>query len=125
MYACPFECLVLILANDNFKGNCYLLNLERKSFGIIGMRGIKTLSPLAMAIITVARMTFGPRCVICSCVPMRSLGISRLRINSTGTPTFNLSLLEGTSDNSKELKNSIGYDVTCYCPLPYLQIDIL
>ncbi|GBM70678.1 hypothetical protein AVEN_270785-1 [Araneus ventricosus] len=124
MYACSFECLALILANDNFKGNCYLLNLEGKSFGIIGMRGIKTLSPLAMPVITVARMTFGHRCVIRNCVPMRSLGISRLRINSTGTPTFNLSLSEGTLDNSKELKNSTGY-VTCYCPLPYLQIDIL
>ncbi|GBO98455.1 hypothetical protein EVAR_85_1 [Eumeta japonica] len=30
----------------------------------------------------------------------------------TGTPTFSLNLWEGTPDNSKELRNSIGYDVT-------------
>ncbi|GBO34535.1 hypothetical protein AVEN_202461-1 [Araneus ventricosus] len=124
MYACSFECLALSLANANFKGNCHLLNWDGKSFGIIGMRGIKTLSPFAMPIITVARTTFGPRCVICNRVPMRSLGTSRFRISSTGT-TFNLSLSEGTPDNSKELKNSTGYDDTCYCPLAYLQIDIL
>ncbi|GBM42205.1 hypothetical protein AVEN_17231-1 [Araneus ventricosus] len=125
MYACPFECLALSLANANFKGNCYLLNLDGKSFGIIRMRGIKIISPLAMPVITVAPKTFGPRCVICNRVLIRSLGTSRLRINSTGTPTFNLSLSEGTPDNPKELKNSAGYDVTCYCPLAYLQIDIL
>ncbi|GBM17127.1 hypothetical protein AVEN_251042-1 [Araneus ventricosus] len=100
-----------------------ILNLDGKPFGIIGMRGIKTISRLTMLVITVARKTFGPRCVICNRVPMRSLGTSRLRINSTDTPTFNLSLSEGTPDNSKELKNSTGYDVTC--PLAYLQIDIL
>ncbi|GBL95998.1 hypothetical protein AVEN_199963-1 [Araneus ventricosus] len=82
-------------------------------------------SPLAMPIITVARTTFGPKCVICNRVALCSLGAWRLRINSTSTPTFNLSLSEGTPDNSKELKNSTGYDVTCYCPLPYLQIVIL
>ncbi|GBM71212.1 hypothetical protein AVEN_119934-1 [Araneus ventricosus] len=125
IFACPFECLPLSLANANFKGNCYLSNLDGKSFGIIGIRGIKALSPLTMPVITVARTTFGHRCVICNCVPMRSLGTSKLRINSTGTPTFNLSLSEGTSDNSKELKNSPGYDVICYCPLADLQIDIL
>ncbi|GBL81767.1 hypothetical protein AVEN_93529-1 [Araneus ventricosus] len=89
------------------------------------MRGIKTLSPLAMPVIMIARTVFGPRCVICNRVPLRSLGASRLRINNTGTSIFNLSLSEGTYDNSKELKNSKGYDDTCYCPLPYLQIDIL
>ncbi|GBM07451.1 hypothetical protein AVEN_67399-1 [Araneus ventricosus] len=125
IFACPFECLPLSLANANFKGNCYLLNLDGKSFGIIGIHGIKALSPLTMPVITVARTTFGHRCVICNCVPMRSLGTSKLRINSTGTPTFNLSLSEGISDNSKELKNSTGYDVICYCPLTDLQIDIL
>ncbi|GBM33171.1 hypothetical protein AVEN_83680-1 [Araneus ventricosus] len=78
-------------------------------------------SPLAMPIIT----TFRPKCAICNSVSLLSLGTSRLRINSTGILTFNLSLSEGNPDNSKELKNSTGYDVTCYCPLPYLQIDIL
>ncbi|GBM19055.1 DNA repair protein RAD51 1 [Araneus ventricosus] len=38
------------------------------------------------------------------------LRTSRLHINSIGTPTFNLSLSEGTPDNSKGLKNSTGYD---------------
>ncbi|GBM98896.1 hypothetical protein AVEN_201013-1 [Araneus ventricosus] len=106
MHACSFYCLALSLANANFKGIYYLLNLVGKSFGIIGMRGIKTFSPLAMPVVTVARTVLGPRSVICNRVPMRSLGTLRLRINSTGTPTFNLSLSEGTSDNSKELKNS-------------------
>ncbi|GBM35656.1 hypothetical protein AVEN_244538-1 [Araneus ventricosus] len=92
---------------------------------IAHFKGIKALSPLTMPVITVARTTFGHGCVICNCVPMRSLGTSRLRISSTGTPTFNLGLSEGAPDNSKELKTSTGYDVTCYCPLTYLQIDIL
>ncbi|GBM79428.1 hypothetical protein AVEN_213286-1 [Araneus ventricosus] len=125
MFSCLFECLPLSLANANFKGNCYLLNLDGKYVGIIGMRGIKTFSPLTMPVITVTRTTFGHRCVICNCVPMRILGISKLHINSTCTPTFNLSLSEGIPDNSKELRNSTGYDVTCYFPLAYLQIDIL
>ncbi|GBO27667.1 hypothetical protein AVEN_270028-1 [Araneus ventricosus] len=64
MQAYPFECLALSLGNANFKGNGYLLNWDDKSFGIIGMRGIKTLSPLAMPVIIVARATFGPRCVM-------------------------------------------------------------
>ncbi|GBN94251.1 hypothetical protein AVEN_106186-1 [Araneus ventricosus] len=125
VYACHFECLALILANAIFKGNYYLLNFDVKSFSNIGMHGIITLSSLPMPVITVARTTFGPKCVICNSVPLRSLGTSRLCINSTGSPIFNLSLSKGTPDNSKELKNSTGYDVTCYCPLPCLQIDIL
>ncbi|GBN37692.1 hypothetical protein AVEN_27150-1 [Araneus ventricosus] len=105
MFSCPFECLPLILAKANFKGNCYLLNLDGKSFDVIEMRGIKTLSHLTMPVITVARMTFGHRCVICNCVAMRSLSTSKLCINSTGTLTFNLGLSEGNPDNSEELKN--------------------
>ncbi|GBN10311.1 hypothetical protein AVEN_191446-1, partial [Araneus ventricosus] len=58
MYACPFEGLTLSLANANFKGKCYHLKWDGKSFGIIGMHGIKTLSPLAMPVISVASMTF-------------------------------------------------------------------
>ncbi|GBN30203.1 hypothetical protein AVEN_263070-1 [Araneus ventricosus] len=77
--------------------------------------------PRYAAVITVAFMTFGPKCVICNLVPLRSLGISRLRISSTGTPTFNLGLSEGAPDNSKMLKSSTEYDV----PFPYLQMDIL
>ncbi|GBN76913.1 hypothetical protein AVEN_41528-1 [Araneus ventricosus] len=96
MYSWHFECLVLSLANAIFKGNCYLLNWDGKSFGTIGMRGIKILSPLAMPVITVARTTFGPTCVICNRVPLLSFGTSRLRINNTGIPTFNLTLSEGT-----------------------------
>ncbi|GBO01521.1 hypothetical protein AVEN_250677-1 [Araneus ventricosus] len=92
---------------------------------MIARREIKTLSRLPISVITVAFMTFGPRCLICNRVPLRSLSTSRLRINCSGTPTFNLSFLEGTPDNSKEFKNSTGYDFTCYCPLPYLQMDIL
>ncbi|GBM07417.1 hypothetical protein AVEN_26488-1 [Araneus ventricosus] len=125
MYGCHFECLALSLANAIFKGNCYVLNCDGKSFGIIGVRGIKALSPLAMPVIRVARTTFEPRCVICNRVPLRSLGTSRLRINSFGIPTFNINMLDGTPDNSKEFKKFIGYDVTCYCQLPYLQINIL
>ncbi|GBM08634.1 hypothetical protein AVEN_273786-1 [Araneus ventricosus] len=94
MYACHFQCLALSLANDIFKGICYLLNRDDKSFGIIGRRGIKTLSLLPVSFITVAFMMFGPRCVICNRVPLRSLSMSRLRISSTGTPTFNFGLSE-------------------------------
>ncbi|GBL99169.1 hypothetical protein AVEN_64154-1 [Araneus ventricosus] len=94
MYASTFECLALSLPNANFKGNFYLLNLDGKSFGIIGMREIKTLS---------RRLDLGMQFVT-----MRSIGTSRLRINSTGTPSFNLSLSEGTPDNSKELKNLLS-----------------
>ncbi|GBN64642.1 hypothetical protein AVEN_60484-1 [Araneus ventricosus] len=70
-----------------------------------------SLSLLPIAVITVDFMTFGPTCVICNRVPLRSLGISRLRISSTGTPTFNLDLSEGAPDNSKMLKSSTEYDV--------------
>ncbi|GBM25002.1 hypothetical protein AVEN_50345-1 [Araneus ventricosus] len=86
MYGCHFECLALSLETAIFKGNCYLLNWDGKSFGIIGMRGIKTLSPLSMTVITVAPTTFGPKCVICNSVSLRNLGTSQLRVNSTGTP---------------------------------------
>ncbi|GBL85598.1 hypothetical protein AVEN_193070-1 [Araneus ventricosus] len=71
------------------------------------------LSLLPISVITVAFTTFVPRCVICNRVTLRSLGISRLRISSTGTPTFNLGLSEGAPDNSKILKSSTEYDVPC------------
>ncbi|GBN43269.1 hypothetical protein AVEN_223707-1 [Araneus ventricosus] len=71
------------------------------------------LSLLPIAVITVAFMTFGPRCVICNRMPLLSLGISRLRFSSSGTPTFNLGLSEGAPDNSKMLKSSTGYDAAC------------
>ncbi|GBM00616.1 hypothetical protein AVEN_134481-1, partial [Araneus ventricosus] len=63
--------------------------------------------------ITVAFVTFGPRFEICNRVPLRSLGISRLRISSIGTPTFNLGFSEDAPDDSKMLKSSTGYDVPC------------
>ncbi|GBN90762.1 hypothetical protein AVEN_142685-1 [Araneus ventricosus] len=90
MYACTFECLALNLPHANLKGNFYLLNLDGESFGIIGMREIKTLS---------RRLDLGGQFVT-----VRSLGTSRLRINFTGKPTFNLSLSEGTPDNYEALK---------------------
>ncbi|GBN06007.1 hypothetical protein AVEN_84357-1 [Araneus ventricosus] len=93
MYACPFEC------------PAYLLKLDGNSFGIIGMREIQTLSRFQTLS---RRLDLGVQFVT-----VRSLGTSRLRSNSTGTPTFNISLSEGTPDNSKEFKNSTGYDVTC------------
>ncbi|GBM61542.1 hypothetical protein AVEN_129187-1 [Araneus ventricosus] len=85
MYAYPFECLARSLAIANFKGRCCLQNWDGKSFGIIGMSGIKTLSPFSIPIMTVACTTFGPKCVICNRVPLQSLGTSRLCINSTAT----------------------------------------
>ncbi|GBM43468.1 hypothetical protein AVEN_9431-1 [Araneus ventricosus] len=113
MYACHFQCLSLSLANVIFKGICYLLNRDDKSFSVIARRGIKTLSLLPISVITVAFTTFVPRCVICNRVPLRSLGTSRLRISSTGTPTFNLGWSEGAPYNSKILKSSTEYDVPC------------
>ncbi|GBN20275.1 hypothetical protein AVEN_226150-1 [Araneus ventricosus] len=62
MYACHFQCLALSLENDIFTGICYLLNCDDKSFGVIGRRGIKTLSLLPIPVITVAFTTFVPRC---------------------------------------------------------------
>ncbi|GBP77487.1 hypothetical protein EVAR_62563_1 [Eumeta japonica] len=51
--------------------------------------------------------------VICNThLVYHNLGASRFLVNRTGTPTFSLNLWEGTPDNSKELRNSIGYDVT-------------
>ncbi|GBO34200.1 hypothetical protein AVEN_129777-1 [Araneus ventricosus] len=78
-----------------------------------GRSGIKTLSLLPISVITVAFTTFVPRCVIFNRVPLRSLGISRLRIRSTGTPTIILDLSEGAPDNSKILKSSTEYDAPC------------
>ncbi|GBN75480.1 hypothetical protein AVEN_190959-1 [Araneus ventricosus] len=113
MYACHFQCLALSLANDIFRGICYLLNGDDKSFGVIGRHGIKTLSLLSISVITVAFTTFVPRCVIFNRVPLRSLGISRLRISSNGTPTIILSLLEGAPDHSKILKSFTEHDAPC------------
>ncbi|GBM57506.1 hypothetical protein AVEN_43305-1 [Araneus ventricosus] len=95
MYLCHFQYLALSLANDIFTGICYLLNRDDKSFGVIGRRGIKTLSLLPISVIKKAFMTFGPWCVIYDRVPLRSLGISRLRISSTGTQAIILGLSEG------------------------------
>ncbi|GBN88260.1 hypothetical protein AVEN_141849-1 [Araneus ventricosus] len=95
MYACHFQCLALSLANDIFKGICYLLNRDDKSFGVIGRRGIETFSLLPISVITVAFTTFVPRCAIFNRVPLRSRGISRLRNSSSGAPTFNLDLSKG------------------------------
>ncbi|GBN69934.1 hypothetical protein AVEN_1980-1 [Araneus ventricosus] len=108
MYAYTFECLALSLSNVIFKGNCYLLNWGGKSFGIIRSVELKH-SPLALPVITVARTTFGHKCGICNRVTLRSLGTSRLHINSTGTPAVNFVLFDGTPKNSEELKNSTGY----------------
>ncbi|GBL84742.1 hypothetical protein AVEN_191178-1 [Araneus ventricosus] len=110
MYACHFQCLALSLANDIFTGICYLLNRDDKSFGIIRRREV---SFLPISVITVAFTTFVPRCVIFNRVPLRSLGISRLRIRSTGTSTIILGLSEGAPDNSKILKSSTEYDAPC------------
>ncbi|GBN45449.1 hypothetical protein AVEN_122110-1 [Araneus ventricosus] len=97
-----------------------LLDDHVKGRGIIGRHEIKTLSPLPIPVITVSFMTFGSRCVIFNRVALRSLGISRLHISSTGTPTFNLGLSEGAPDNSEMLKkknddekNPTKYDVPC------------
>ncbi|GBN42517.1 hypothetical protein AVEN_12395-1 [Araneus ventricosus] len=113
MYAKHFQCLALSLTNDIFKGICYLLSCDEKSFGVIGRRGIKTLSLLPISVITVAFTTFVPRCVTFNRVPLRNLGISRLHISSTGTPTIILGLSEGAPDNSKILKSSTEYDAPC------------
>ncbi|GBM07835.1 hypothetical protein AVEN_103740-1 [Araneus ventricosus] len=113
MYICHFQYLPLSLANDILKGICCLLNRDDKSFGIIGRRGIKILSLLPISVVTVAFMTFAPWCVICDRVPLCSLGISRLRISSIGTPAFTLGLSEGDPDNCNMLKSSTGYDVPC------------
>ncbi|GBM10628.1 hypothetical protein AVEN_73372-1 [Araneus ventricosus] len=100
MYACTLECPALSLPNANFKGNFYLLNLDGKSFGNIGMGEIKTLSRFQTLS---RRLDLGVQFVT-----VRSLGTSRLRMSSTATPTFNLSLSDGTPDNSKELKNLLS-----------------
>ncbi|GBP21456.1 Adenylate cyclase type 6 [Eumeta japonica] len=42
----------------------------------------------------------------------KKIYMSRHENVRTGTPTFSLNLWEGTPDNSKELRNCIGYDVT-------------
>ncbi|GBM62606.1 hypothetical protein AVEN_197350-1 [Araneus ventricosus] len=95
MYIFHFQYLALSLTNDIYKGICCLLNRDDKSFDIIGRRGIKIHSLVPISVVTVAFMMFGPRCVICDRVPLRNLGISRLRISSTGTWTINLGLSEG------------------------------
>ncbi|GBL77827.1 hypothetical protein AVEN_197084-1 [Araneus ventricosus] len=71
------------MANAILKGNCNLLNLDDKSVDIIGIRGIKTLSPFAMPVITVARAIFRP------------------------------SLWKASPNSPKELRSAIGDDVIC------------
>ncbi|GFV08758.1 uncharacterized protein TNCV_2488301 [Trichonephila clavipes] len=79
-----------------------------KLLGMIGMRDIRTLSPLASPVKIVAFTICLPSSVIRNRVPLHNLGASKLRINKTGTPTFNSNLSNGTPDKSKEFRNSTG-----------------
>ncbi|GFU79860.1 uncharacterized protein TNCV_577401 [Trichonephila clavipes] len=64
------------------------LKLNGKLLGMIGMRGIRTLSPLASPVKIVDFTICLPNSVIRNRVPLHNLGASKLRINKTGTPTF-------------------------------------
>ncbi|GFV15100.1 uncharacterized protein TNCV_1743151 [Trichonephila clavipes] len=72
------------------------------------MRGIRTLPALASPIKIVAFTICLLSSVIRNRVPLHNLGASKLRINKTGTPTFNSNLCHGTPDKSKEFRNSTG-----------------
>ncbi|GFS84720.1 uncharacterized protein TNCV_4608231 [Trichonephila clavipes] len=100
--------LLIVIKNATFNGNCRRLKLNGKLLVMIGMRGIRTLSPLASPIKIVAFTLCLPSSVIHNRVPLHNLGTFKLRINKTGTPTFNSNLCDDIPDKSKELRNSTG-----------------
>ncbi|GFU93604.1 uncharacterized protein TNCV_3401761 [Trichonephila clavipes] len=100
--------LLIVIENATFNGNCRRLKLNGKLLGMIEMRDIRTLSPLASPVKIVAFTICLPSSVICNRVPLHNLGASKLRSNKTGTPTFNSNLCDGITDKSKEFRNSPG-----------------
>ncbi|GFX61828.1 uncharacterized protein TNCV_1383261 [Trichonephila clavipes] len=101
--------LLIVIENSTYNGNCRRLKLNGKLLGMIGMRGIRTLSPLASPVKIVDFTICLPNSVIRNRVPLHNLGISKLHINKTGsTLTCNSNLCDDTTDNSKNYRNSTG-----------------
>ncbi|GFX39894.1 uncharacterized protein TNCV_2646571 [Trichonephila clavipes] len=100
--------LLIVIVNATFNGNCRRLKLNGKLLGMFEMCGIRTLSPLASPVKIVAFTICLPSSVIRNRVPLHNHGASKLRINKTGTPTFNSNLCDGTPDKSEEFRNSTG-----------------
>ncbi|GFV82321.1 hypothetical protein TNCV_3443111 [Trichonephila clavipes] len=86
---CPCSFLTVI-ENTTFNGICRRLKLSGKLLGMIGKRGIRKLPSLASPVKNVAFTICLPSSVIRNRVPLHNLGTSKLRINKTGAPFFNI-----------------------------------
>lgn len=86
-------------------GNCNLLNGADVS---VGMRGMKTSSPLKGPVKIVASMKLIFKSFTASRVPLQSTGGLIFRSIKIGTPTLNFSSCGGNPGRSSAFKNSVG-----------------
>ncbi|GFV66736.1 uncharacterized protein TNCV_1646151 [Trichonephila clavipes] len=100
--------LLIVIENATYNGNFRRLKLNGELLGMIGMRGIRTFSPLASPVKIVTFTICLPSSVTRNRVPLHNLGASKWRINKTSASTFNSNLCDVTPDNSKEFRNSAG-----------------
>ena len=103
----PYD-LFIEIAKDNQIGNCKRLNLNGKSEGVNGIRGIKTTSPFPQPEIISASIIFFINFFTISRVPLHSFGYERFCKSTTGVPIFNRRKWGGVPGGSSEFKNSIG-----------------
>ena len=112
---CPWA-LLMDMAKLSLTGNCIRLNVDARSLGMTGIRGMNTSSPLAHPVMTVASRRFGMRLFTRSLVPLHSLGASRFRSSMMGAPTFRSRLWGGVPGGSRELRNSAGKSTSWLSP---------
>ena len=115
--------LLMDMAKLSLTGNCIRLNVNARSLGMTGIRGMNTSSPLAHPVMTVASRGFGMRLFTRSLVPLHSLGASRFRSSMMGAPTFRTRLWGGVPGGSRELRNSAGKSTSCISS-PYIMDEL-
>lgn len=102
---CPWD-LLMVIAKASLIGNCNLLNSTAISVGIIGIRGIRTSSPLYLPVIIVASTKLVLNFFTTNRVPLHNRGGLMFRSKEIATPTFNRKRCAGMPGMSREFKNS-------------------
>ena len=93
--------LLIVMAKAKRIGNCNRLKVNGISSVIIGIRGMKTSSPLAHPVRIVASMMQLCNFFTQSLVPLQSLGVSKFLKSIIGAPTLRVKLCGGTPGISK------------------------